>query len=148
MSIVPELECDTSTGSVHGYTTLPVPGAPAKSIATHALVFMLGGVSSRWKLVVGYHYTGVQQPGRVHSFHRQRAGYMVEVHGWDKEVLTTAWFLEQNRVLMFLIARFSSFSDVVASRQRYQALRKKKRLIPKLSCSYARNRNDTKLAAT
>lgn len=58
MSIVPKLEYDTSTGSVRGYATLAVPGAPAKSIATHALVFMLGGVSSRWKQVVGYHYTG------------------------------------------------------------------------------------------
>ncbi|KAH9371753.1 hypothetical protein HPB48_021030 [Haemaphysalis longicornis] len=58
MSIVPKLEYDNSTGSVCGYTTLQVPGAPAKSIATHALVFMLGGVSSRRKQVVGYHYTG------------------------------------------------------------------------------------------
>lgn len=50
MSIVPKLEYDTSTGSVRG--------APAKHIATHTLVFMLGGVSSTWKQVVGYHYTG------------------------------------------------------------------------------------------
>lgn len=58
MAIVPKIEYDGSTGSVRGYTTLPVPGAPGKVLATKVLVFMLGGLTSRWKQVVGFHYTG------------------------------------------------------------------------------------------
>lgn len=58
MAIVPKIEYDGSTGSVRGYTTLPVPGTPGKVLATKVLVFMLGGLTSRWKQVVGFHYTG------------------------------------------------------------------------------------------
>ncbi|KAH9364623.1 hypothetical protein HPB48_018598 [Haemaphysalis longicornis] len=58
MAIVPKIEYDASTGSVRGYTTLPVSGAPDKVLAMKVLVFMLGGLTSQWKQVVGYYYTG------------------------------------------------------------------------------------------
>lgn len=42
-----------------GVPTLPLAGGsiPDDSLATHGLVFMFGGLSSRWKQVVGYHLT-------------------------------------------------------------------------------------------
>lgn len=58
MAIQQKLEYDPSTSSVRGYATLPVPGKEEKAIATHGLVFMLCGISTRWKLVVAYHYRG------------------------------------------------------------------------------------------
>lgn len=58
MSIQPKLEYDPSTSSVRGHATLPVPGKELKAVATHGLVFMLCGISTRWKQVVAYHYTG------------------------------------------------------------------------------------------
>uniref|UniRef100_A0A147BJU3 Putative transposable element n=1 Tax=Ixodes ricinus TaxID=34613 RepID=A0A147BJU3_IXORI len=60
MAIQDKFEYDTSTGCIRGWTTLTVPGVPKNTQrkATHALVFMLGGASSRWKQVVAYHYTG------------------------------------------------------------------------------------------
>lgn len=58
MALQQRLEYDPSTGSVRGYATLPVPGKETKAVATHGLVFMLCGISTRWKQVVAYHYTG------------------------------------------------------------------------------------------
>ncbi|XP_064469958.1 uncharacterized protein LOC135384699 [Ornithodoros turicata] len=58
MAIQQKLEYDPSTSSIRGYSTLPVPGKQEKTLATHGLVFMLCGISTRWKQVVGYHYTG------------------------------------------------------------------------------------------
>lgn len=43
-----------ATGSLVGDITFP----GEKGIATHALVFMLVGICSRWKHIVGYHLTG------------------------------------------------------------------------------------------
>lgn len=50
----------SSTSSVPGQTAVPVPQEPHPEppSATHALVFMIAGVSSRWKQVICYHYTG------------------------------------------------------------------------------------------
>lgn len=59
MAIVPKVEYDSSTGSIRGYSTLQVPSVSGSTLATHALVIMIAGVSSRWKQVVGYHYTGL-----------------------------------------------------------------------------------------
>ncbi|XP_064461628.1 uncharacterized protein LOC135371568 isoform X2 [Ornithodoros turicata] len=49
MAIQQRMEYDPSTSSVRGYTTLPVPGKPSNTPATHGLVFMLCGMSTRWK---------------------------------------------------------------------------------------------------
>lgn len=54
MSIKSSVEFDVRTGTILGQVTLP--GHHGK--ATHALVLMLAGVSSRWKQVVAYYFTG------------------------------------------------------------------------------------------
>lgn len=54
MSITSKKSYNPSTGSFIGNITFPND----KAIATHALVFMLVGIGSRWKHVVGYHFTG------------------------------------------------------------------------------------------
>lgn len=54
MSIVSGTKYDTSTHSFIGHVTLP----DHTGTATHALVFMLAGVASRWKQIVGYYFTG------------------------------------------------------------------------------------------
>lgn len=55
MAIEPKRECDRSTGLILG--SIDLPEHPA-DLATHALVFMLAGVSSRWKQTIGYFMTG------------------------------------------------------------------------------------------
>lgn len=59
MQITSGLVYDHSCGAVLGAPTLPLADGslPDDSLATHGLVFMLGGPSSRWKQVVGYHLT-------------------------------------------------------------------------------------------
>ncbi|KAG0442804.1 hypothetical protein HPB47_015605 [Ixodes persulcatus] len=49
-----------STSSGPGQTAVPAPQEPPPEppSATHALVFMIAGISSRWKQVICYHYTG------------------------------------------------------------------------------------------
>ena len=54
MAITASVEFDASTGKLLGDVTMPDHSGQA----THALVFMLGGITTRWKQVVGYHYTG------------------------------------------------------------------------------------------
>lgn len=46
-----------------GKVTLPTNGTEGK--ATHMIVFMLVGVHSRWKQIVGYHFTGNSTPADV-----------------------------------------------------------------------------------
>lgn len=47
---------DSSTNTITGNVTLP--DHDESDIATHGLVFMLAGIASRWKQVVGYYFTG------------------------------------------------------------------------------------------
>ena len=61
MSITPSIEYDASSGQLLGNVTLPGHCGSA----THALVFMLGGLSSRWKQTVAYHFTGNSTDGTV-----------------------------------------------------------------------------------
>ncbi|XP_049275466.1 uncharacterized protein LOC125759967 [Rhipicephalus sanguineus] len=58
MQLTPGLDYDCTTRSVIGHSTVASsdPSAPA-GLATHALVFMLGGVTSRWKQTIAYHFS-------------------------------------------------------------------------------------------
>lgn len=60
MQITPGLIYDPSADAVLGRPTIPLADGslPADTLATHGLVFMLGGVTTRWKQVIGYHLTG------------------------------------------------------------------------------------------
>ena len=61
MSITKSVDYDTSTSSYYGFVTLPEHYGQAN----HALVFMLGGISTRWKQTVAYYYTGSSVNGGV-----------------------------------------------------------------------------------
>lgn len=54
MAITPNKCYNSSTGSL----IVNITFLNEKGNATHALVFMLVGIASRWKHVVGYHFTG------------------------------------------------------------------------------------------
>ncbi|XP_040072343.1 uncharacterized protein LOC120844568 [Ixodes scapularis] len=60
MALVEKFEYDPSTSCIRDYTAVPVPQEPRPEppSATYALVFMIAGISSRWKQVICYHYTG------------------------------------------------------------------------------------------
>ncbi|KAM7293384.1 uncharacterized protein ISCGN_026514 [Ixodes scapularis] len=62
MQLTPGLEYDCTTKTVIGQTTLKGCKLPSNdgivTFATHGLVFMLAGLSTRWKQVIGYHFTG------------------------------------------------------------------------------------------
>lgn len=60
IQLTPGLAYDASSGTVFGAPTVPLADGtlPDGCLATHAIVFMLGGVSTRWKQVVAYHLTG------------------------------------------------------------------------------------------
>lgn len=61
MAITPGKVFDTSLNKYFGDVTLP----GHTGMATHVLVFMLGGVTTRWKQVVAYHFTGNSVNGAV-----------------------------------------------------------------------------------
>ena len=54
MAITPSVEFDQSSGRLLGDVTLPSHSGSA----IRGLVFMLGGITTRWKQIVGYHCTG------------------------------------------------------------------------------------------
>ena len=54
-------EYDASLGQIVGRATLP----HHEGQATHGLVFMLGGLSSRWKQVIGYFLSSNRTDGTV-----------------------------------------------------------------------------------
>lgn len=62
MSITAACEYDNGDNAFIGNVTLPSHHGEA----THALVFMLGGVSSRWKQTVAYYFTGDSSNGAVY----------------------------------------------------------------------------------
>ncbi|XP_075746940.1 uncharacterized protein LOC142804173 isoform X1 [Rhipicephalus microplus] len=56
--LTPGLDYDCTTSSGIGHSTLASSDPSASAgLATHALVFMLGGVMSRWKQAVAYHFS-------------------------------------------------------------------------------------------
>ena len=61
MSLTSCTEYDASLGQIVGRATL----SRHEGQATHALVFMLGGLSSLWKQVVGYFLTSNRTDGTV-----------------------------------------------------------------------------------
>ncbi|KAH7977683.1 hypothetical protein HPB49_003170 [Dermacentor silvarum] len=60
MQLAPGLVYNPSSGTVLGAPTIPLADAtlPPDCLATHGLVFMLGGITTRWKQTVAYHLTG------------------------------------------------------------------------------------------
>ncbi|GBN09667.1 Transposable element P transposase [Araneus ventricosus] len=58
MQIAEGLSFDTSTKCVIGTPTIPSANGTFEEVAKHALVSFIEGVSTRWKQVVGYHFTG------------------------------------------------------------------------------------------
>ena len=54
MSIEPKTVYDSSSGQVMGSVTLP----GHSGVATHAIVFMLSGIASRWKQTVAFYFSG------------------------------------------------------------------------------------------
>lgn len=61
MSLTSKYEFDPSSGDILGNVTLPRHSGNAD----HALVFMLGGITSRWKQTVAYHFTSSSTDGSV-----------------------------------------------------------------------------------
>lgn len=61
MSLTPSVEYDAGSGNLTGGVTLPQHDGPA----THALVFMLGGITARGKQTVCYRYTRDSTDGAV-----------------------------------------------------------------------------------
>jgi len=61
MSVKCGVEFDNRTGLFVGDVTLP----NHSGAATHALVFMAGGISTRWKQTVAYFMTGNSTDGRI-----------------------------------------------------------------------------------
>lgn len=61
MSITSKIEYDMQQKSLLGKVTLD----GHSGIANHALVLTLGGVTTRWKQTVAYHYTGSSMNGTV-----------------------------------------------------------------------------------
>jgi hypothetical protein len=61
MSIKPSVELDNRSGCFLGNVTLP----GHSGTATHSLVFMLAGITTRWKQTVAYYLTGNSTDGTV-----------------------------------------------------------------------------------
>ena len=55
MEISQGFDHDRSLDCLFGGTTLPQSNV---QVANHALVFMIGGLNTRWKQVIAYHFTG------------------------------------------------------------------------------------------
>lgn len=62
-AITPGRIYDMSLNKFFGDVTLP----DHNGIATHVLVFMLAGITSRWKQVIAYYFTGNSVNGQVFS---------------------------------------------------------------------------------
>lgn len=62
MEISQGFEHDRSLDCLFGGTTLP---ESTENVANHALVFMIGGLNTRWKQVIAYHFTGRSTDGSL-----------------------------------------------------------------------------------
>lgn len=58
MSISDGIQFDPSMASVIGTINIPLFKSTSTPNATKALVFMIGGIATRWKQVVSYYFTG------------------------------------------------------------------------------------------
>lgn len=60
IKLTPSLVYDSSSGTILGRPTIPLAdeSLPDDCLATHGLVLMLGGLSSRWKQTIAFHLTG------------------------------------------------------------------------------------------
>jgi hypothetical protein len=58
IAITPKYDYDPSTGLVLGKPTIPSSSGQFEELATHGLVYMIAGVTTRWKQIVGYQLTG------------------------------------------------------------------------------------------
>lgn len=56
ISITSGIQYDASVADYIGYVTLPDHNS--KELATHGLVFLLAGISHRWKQTVAFYFTG------------------------------------------------------------------------------------------
>lgn len=65
MSIIPGKMYDVGSKGYIGFVSLGEGSSTLSTLATHALVFMLAGVNSRWKQTVGYHLTGDSVKGNL-----------------------------------------------------------------------------------
>lgn len=63
LSLTAGVQYDASSGNLLGNVTLP----QHTGSANHALVFMLGGITTRWKQTVAYHYTNLKTDGAVYK---------------------------------------------------------------------------------
>jgi len=63
MAITPASLYDTSLNKYIGNITLP----DHEGVATNVMVFMLGGITSKWKQTVGYYFTGKSVNGIVYD---------------------------------------------------------------------------------
>lgn len=64
IQLTPGLVFDNSWGALLGAPVLPLADLPSSLLATHKLVFVMGGVRSGWKQTVAYRPTG-------NSFHAE-----------------------------------------------------------------------------
>lgn len=64
MSIDGKWEFDESTKTYFGTVTFP---EPTQNHPSDALVFMLGGLTTRWKQVIGYHFTDKKSDGSAYK---------------------------------------------------------------------------------
>ncbi|XP_025152437.1 uncharacterized protein LOC112588104 isoform X1 [Harpegnathos saltator] len=69
MSIKPGLQYDNSIVAVVGRPTMKLSGGfdSSHQKATHALVFMLYGISTKWKQTIGYEFTGSKMYDIIHK---------------------------------------------------------------------------------
>jgi hypothetical protein len=58
IAITPKYDYDPSIGLVLRKPTIPSSSGQFEELATHGLVYMIAGVTTRWKQIVGYQLTG------------------------------------------------------------------------------------------
>ncbi|XP_014217733.1 uncharacterized protein LOC106646201 [Copidosoma floridanum] len=84
IGITPKLCHDDASGAMIGNVTLP--GHDDKERATHAVVFVLAGISKRWRQSIDYFFTGKSIDGSVYrslivNYVRKANSVGLDVHG-------------------------------------------------------------------